>query len=103
MKIELKKSVPLYQMVFIAEVDFFRQSPYIELLDGIKTESELKGNLRQKKMPESAIKNIIHNLEALHVINNGHIEDISEGFPEREYGKFCLNFLKMTPINLLKI
>ncbi len=94
MKIELKKDIKLYQMEFVGEVDFFEKSPYIKLLQNIKTKDELIYELKEKKMPESAIKNIVKRLENLKVLKNGILENIKDGFPNKEYGKYTLEIFE---------
>ncbi len=94
MKIELKKDIKLYQMEFVGEVDFFEKSPYIKLLQNIKTKDELIYELEEKKMPESAIKNIVKRLENLKVLKNGILENIEDGFPNKEYGKYTLEIFE---------
>ncbi len=100
MKIELSKDIQIYKIEFVGEVDFFDdKSPYINLLKNIETEDELKEKLRHKNMPEAAIKNIVTKLEGLKVLNNGYLENIEKGFPEKEYGKYTLEiFENDTPL-----
>lgn len=100
MKIELSKDIQIYKIEFVGEVDFFDdKSPYINLLKNIETEDELKEKLRHKNMPEAAIKNIVTKLEGLKVLNNGYLENIEKGFPEKEYGKYTLEiFGNDTPL-----
>ncbi len=82
-------------MEFVGEVDFFDEnSPYIELLSGIETEYKLINILEDKNMPESAIKNIIQRLENLKVLKDGILENIEDGFPNKEYGKYTLEIFK---------
>lgn len=94
MTIELRKDIKLYEMEFVGEVDFFKESPYIKLLQNFKTEKELIEELEDKNMPESAIKNIVQKLTDLKVLENGNIQDIKDGFPEKEYGKYTLEIFK---------
>jgi hypothetical protein len=95
MKIELTKKVKLFQLEFIGEVDFFEKSPYIKLLENIKNENELRIELESKQIPESAIKNILNRLKELKVIKEDRtIENLENGFPEREYGKYILEIFK---------
>ena len=104
MRIELKKDIKLYQMEFVGEVDFFdEKSPYIKLLKGIKTQTDLENELENKNMPESAIKNIIQRLRDLKVLNNGKIENIEDGFPEKEYGKYSLEYFENDTNYLLSL
>lgn len=99
MKIELTKDIKLYQMEFVGEVDFFEESPYIKLLQNFKNENELVEELENKNMPESAIKNIIQKLTDLKVLENGNIQNIKDGFPEKEYGKYTVEiFENDTPL-----
>lgn len=91
MKITLTKKVKVEQLEFIGEVNFFDvDSPYIELLKNITSEHNLKDELHQKGLTNSAIKNVISKLESLGVIKNGYLENIKNGFPEKEYGKYEL-------------
>ena len=94
MKIELTKQIDIYKMEFIGEVDFFRKSPYIELLENIESENQLRAELESRGMPESAIKNVIKRLYDLRVLQNGYIENLENGFPEKEYGKFELEIFE---------
>ena len=95
MKIELSKDIQIYKIEFVGEVDFFdHKSPYINLLKIIKTEDELKEELRHKNMPEAAIKNIVMKLEGLKVLMNGNLDNIEKGFPEKEYGKYSLEIFQ---------
>ena len=95
MKIELKKDIKLYQMEFVGELDFFdEESPYVNLLKGIYKKDELIHILEDRNMPESAIKNIIQRLEDLKVLKDGYIENIEDGFPEKEYGKYILEIFE---------
>lgn len=91
MKITLTKKIKVEQLEFIGEVNFFdADSPYIELLKNITSEHNLKDELHQKGLTNSAIKNVISKLESLGVIKNGYLENIENGFPEKEYGKYEL-------------
>jgi putative sterol carrier protein len=92
--IELIKDIKLCEMEFVGEVDFFEESPYIKLLQNFKTEKELIEELENKNMPESAIKNIIQKLTDLKVLENGYIENIKDGFPEKEYGKYTVEYFE---------
>jgi len=91
MRIELNKQIKLKSIEIIAEVDFYQESPYIKLLEEYSHVEDLKIDLKGKMEP-AAIKNIIKNLEALKIINNGSIVDLENGFPEREYGKYQVNY-----------
>ena len=90
MKIELKKKIKINKMIFVGELDFFEKSPYIELLKDIKTEDDLKNLLEDRKMPQSAINNLLKRLKDLKVLHNGEIKNLTNGFPSREYGKYTL-------------
>lgn len=90
MKIELSKKITLRKLEFVGEVNFFEESPYIELLKNISTENELREVLESKELGSSAIKNIIQKLENLGVLEDGDIINIEDGFPEREFGKYSL-------------
>ncbi len=81
-------------MTFIGEVDFFKKSPYIELLENITIENDLIDELKNRGMPESAINNIIKRLEKLKVLQYGYIGNLENGFPEKEYGKYELEIFK---------
>ncbi len=94
MTIELRKDIKLYEMEFVGELDFFEESPYIKLLRNFKTEKELIEELEDKNMPESAIKNIVQKLTDLKVLENGNIQNIKDGFPEKEYGKYTLEIFE---------
>lgn len=94
MRIELSKKIKLNSIEFVGEVDFFEKSPYIKLLQDINTEEELRRELAEKKMPLSAIKNIIQKLTDLRVLKDGYIQNIEDGFPEKEYGKYSLEYFE---------
>ena len=94
MRIELKKNIQIKQMEFVGEVDFFEESPYIELLKDMKTEKDLVSELQNKNMPISAIKNIINRFEDLKVLRDGYIIDVQSGFPEKEYGKYSFEYFE---------
>jgi hypothetical protein len=93
LKITLIKQVKVEKLEFIGEVSFFAEnSPYIELLKNITTEHDLQNELSNKGMTDAAVNNVISKLELLGVLKNGHIEieNIKNGFPENEYGKYSL-------------
>ncbi len=94
MKITLSKSIELKQFEFVGELNFFETSPYIELLEDLKTKEDLVELLKEKNMPSSAIKNVIQKLEDLQVLKDGMIVDIEEGFPEKEYGKYTFFYFE---------
>ena len=94
MKIELSKSIKVRTLEFVGEVNFFEESPYIKLLEGVSTKDELEEELREKGLTSSAIKNILNKLEDLGVIENGDIINVEKGFPEREYGKYILEMFE---------
>ncbi|MEA2099972.1 MAG: hypothetical protein U9P72_07570 [Campylobacterota bacterium] len=94
MRIELSKNIKLHQVEFVGEVDFFETSPYIALLKDINTKEELISKLEEKNMPKSAIKNIIKKLEDLKVLKDGNIQKLEDGFPEKEYGKYALEYFE---------
>jgi hypothetical protein len=72
LKITLTKKIKVEQLEFIGEVNFFdADSPYIELLKNITSEHNLKDELHQKGLTNSAIKNVISKLESLGVIKHG--------------------------------
>jgi len=93
-KIELSKPIRVKKLEFVGEVNFFEESPYIKLLEGISTEDELEEELREKGLTSSAIKNILSKLEDLGVLEYGDIVNIEKGFPEREYGKYSLEMFE---------
>jgi hypothetical protein len=94
-KIELKKDIKLSKIEFVGELDFFdKKSPYVNLFKGISTQDELIDILEDKDMPKSAIKNIIQRLEDLKVLKDGHLENIEDGFPQKEYGKYTLEIFE---------
>jgi hypothetical protein len=92
LRIELVKNIAVKTVEVLAEVDFFKQSPYIQLLDGITTENKLKEKLKSHKLSQPAIKNILKNLKVLRVLKNGTISNIEQGFPEREFGKYRITY-----------
>jgi len=95
LKITLTKKVGVDKLEFIGEVSFFTMdSPYIELLRNIKTEKELRHDLSNKGMGDAAVKNVVDKLECLGVMKNGYIENIKNGFPENEYGKYSLEIFE---------
>jgi len=93
-KIELTKEITVKKIEFIGEVNFFEESPYIELLKNFSTKKELIKELEEKNLTHSAINNIIGKLEKLGVIEDGDIVNIEEGFPEKEYGKYSLELFE---------
>ena len=94
MKIELSKNIKLHEVEFVGEVNFFETSPYIALLKDINTKEELISELEEKNMPKPAIKNIIRKLEDLKVLKDGNIQDLKDGFSEKEYGKYALKYFE---------
>jgi|GEM_PF-1336190 len=94
MKIELSKSITVKTLEFVGEVNFFEESPYIKLLEGISTQDELEKQLIEKELSPSAIKNIIQKLESIGVLLNRDIVNVQDGFPEREYGKYGLEMFE---------
>jgi hypothetical protein len=90
LKIELVKTIPIYKMIFIGEVDFFRDSPYSQLLEIIDSERELQNELEDRGLSEPAIKNVVRKLRDLKILKDGYIEKPKKGFPVKEYGKFSL-------------
>jgi hypothetical protein len=90
LKIELVKTIPIYKMTFIGEVDFFRDSPYSQLLENIESERELRNELEDRGLSEPAIKNVVQKLRDLKILKDGYIEKPKNGFPVKEYGKFSL-------------
>jgi len=93
-KITLSKDIQVKKFEFVGELDFFETSPYIELLEGLKTQEDLIEKLEEKNMPSSAIKNVIQKLEDLKVLKDGYIENIEDGFPEKEYGKYTFSYFE---------
>jgi hypothetical protein len=77
-------------MIFIGEVDFFRESPYSQLLENIESERELRNELEDRGLSEPAIKNVVQKLRDLKILKDGYIEKPKKGFPVKEYGKFSL-------------
>ncbi len=92
MRIELTKNIAVKNIEIIAEVDFFKESPYIELLEGFNHQKELEDKLHSDGLTKPAISNIIKNLESLGVIKSGSITDLKNGFPERELGKYKVTY-----------
>ncbi len=91
MKITLIKPVKVEQIEFIGEVNFFEaDSPYVELLKNIKSEHDLENELYQRGLTHAAVKNVVSKLESLGVLKTGYLENINNGFPEKEYGKYAL-------------
>jgi hypothetical protein len=93
-KIELSKSITVKTLEFVGEVNFFEESPYIKLLEGLSTQDELEDELERKGLSTSAIKNIIQKLESLGVLEDRDIVNVKDGFPEREYGKYILEMFE---------
>lgn len=79
-------------MEILAEVDFFKESPYIQLLQGYSSVDELRERLHSDGLSKPAIHNVIQNLESLGVIQNRSIVDVEAGFPEREFGKYRVTY-----------
>jgi len=95
LKITLTKLIKVKKLEFIAEVDFYEEeSPYVKLLEKISSEHELREFLKAKGMTSAAIENVVDKLDSLGVIKNGHIENVYDGFPEKEYGKFSLDIFQ---------
>ena len=94
MKITLSKDIQVKKFEFVGELDFFETSPYIALLEGLKTQEDLIAELEDKNMPSSAIKNVIQKLEELKVLKDGMIINIEDGFPEKEYGKYTFSYFE---------
>ncbi len=94
MRIELSKSIIVKTYEFVGEVNFFEESPYIKLLEGIATQDELEEKLRGEELSNSAINNIIQKLKALGVLEDRDIINVKDGFPEREYGKYILEMFE---------
>lgn len=94
MKIELTKEITIKKIEFIGEVNFFEESPYIQLLKNFSTKKELIKELEEKNLTHSAINNIIGKLEKLGVIEDGDIVNIEDGFPEKEYGKYSVELFE---------
>ncbi len=94
MKITLSKDIQVKKFEFVGELDFFETSPYIALLEGLETKDALIELLEEKNMPSSAIKNVIEKLEELKVLKDGYIENIEDGFPEKEYGKYAFTYFE---------
>lgn len=92
MRIELKKNIEVKSIEVIAEVDFFKESPYIKLLEGFSHQTELENKLKADNFIAPEINNIIKNLESLGVIKNGTISNLENGFPERELGKYKISY-----------
>ncbi|MBI9109366.1 MAG: hypothetical protein JEZ04_21655 [Spirochaetales bacterium] len=89
MRITLKKKIQLKSIEILAEVDFnHEESPYIELLEQYTNQQDMKQKLAESGVESAAINNILKNLTALGIIENGSIKNIQKGFPEREYGKY---------------
>ena len=89
MKVELVKEIDVYKLIFVGEVEFFKEDfPYKDLLKDFDTKDDLEKYLN-KKLPQKAVENIIEKLEKLGVIKENDIvyKDI---FPNREYGKYEL-------------
>jgi hypothetical protein len=94
MRIELSKNIDLNTVEFVGEVNFFEKSPYIGLLKNIKPEEELIVELKEKDMHKPAIKNIIKRLKDLKVLKDGYMQNLENGFPEKEYGKYSLEYFE---------
>ena len=94
MKITLSKEIKVNNFEFVGELSFFENSPYIALLKDLETEEDLIELLEEKSMPLSAINNVIQKLEELQVLKNGMIQNIEDGFPEKEYGKYTFSYFK---------
>lgn len=94
MRLELIKTVKKKSLEIVCEVDFYKQSPYIELLNDIANIAMLQRKMESMGASKASIKNIIKNFESLGIINNGEVCDISSGFPEREYGKYEITYLE---------
>lgn len=94
MKITLSKEVKVNNFEFVGELNFFETSPYIALLKDLETEEDLIELLEEKSMPLSAINNVIQKLEELQVLENGIIQNIEDGFPEKEYGKYTFSYFE---------
>jgi hypothetical protein len=94
MTIELSKNVDVFEMSFVGEVDFFQDSPYKELFDHLNSKDELIEELEIRSIPRAAIKNILQKLESLGVLKDGCIGNVEDGFPEKEYGKYTLEYFK---------
>lgn len=94
MRLELIKTVKKKSLEIVCEVDFYKQSPYIELLNDIANIAMLQRKMESMGASKAAIKNIIKNFESLGIIKNGEVCDISSGFPEREYGKYEITYIE---------
>lgn len=94
MRLELIKTVKKKSLEIVCEVDFYKQSPYIELLKDIANIAMLQRKMKSLGASKAAIKNIIKNFEFLGIIKNGELCNISSGFPEREYGKYEITYVE---------
>ena len=91
MQITLTKTIKLYTSNMIAEVDFFKESPYIELFKKYRTKYDVKSFL-EPKIGKAGVKNLLQRLDDLGCIQQGGEIDVLTGFPEREYGKYQLEY-----------
>ena len=93
MRLELIKTVKKKSLKIVCEVDFYKQSPYIELLNDITNIAMLQRKMESmgQVKPQSKISS---KLRVLGDYKNGEVCDISSGFPEREYGKYEITYLE---------
>lgn len=92
MKIELTKQIQFKTIEMIAEVDFYKKSPYLNLLKDHRNKDNLEQSLRRKGIEPAAVKNIICHLKSLGVMDpSGSIQKVGE-LPEYEYGKYEVSY-----------
>lgn len=92
MNIEMSKNIKLNTLEILAEVDFFKESPYIELLESFESKEELIVHLVLENFEKATIDNILNRFEKLGIFKDDSIIDLKQGFPEREFGKYLITF-----------
>jgi hypothetical protein len=102
MRIELTKNIKVKSIEVVAEIDFYKESPYVEMLSCFHHQIDLEKELLFKNVSEAAIHNIIKNLEILGVIKNGSIVNLNNGFPEKELGKYKITYYENDTIKPFK-
>ncbi len=88
MRVELVKKIDVYKLIFVGEVEFFKEdSPYKDLLKDFDTKDDLEEYLNEK-LPKKAVENIIARLEKLGIIKENDI--VYKNIFHKEYGKYEL-------------
>jgi len=92
MKIELTKDIKIYTIEVVAEaISYSTDSPYINYLKNFTTADEVEEDL-QRLNNQAATDRIMQNLKELDVIDDYNTINLTDGYPQNEYGKYSIEY-----------